>query len=193
MKINGGLDPKGSYPGILGATVKYEFDQSSYNVTFPLGYVSPGGGIETDDTPAGMTDADGTSAGGFTGMDGHQDNRADAVGTVQSMGGQRDALPIIKGLKTGQGLNGRSKVMVEVENGGLMRYQWQYRVEKGQDVWEDIFGATASQYILSGKFAAGESYDLRCKIISPTGRVTMTEVITVTAAAAKTGGKLQSK
>lgn len=190
VKMADNLDPKLSYPVILGSTVDYEFDNQSYNITFPLAYISPGGAIEKDDTAEGMTEAAGKD--GFTGMDGHQENRDNAKTTVETMGYSPDSRPIGMTVKAGTAPSGRAKAIIEVENGSLMRFQWQVKTEAG--AWEDIFGATSSQYTLNpNQFKAGKSYTLRCLVTNPAGTVTTSAELTITASAAAKSGSLQSK
>lgn len=194
VKMADGLDQSMSYPLFDKAVLRYQMSLTggsgiSYTIDFPMAYISPGGGTVESESP---TTVDlGTGDRGYTGKDGHQDNRENAKSTVEAMPYSADVKPLLKGVKASKAANGRTKVIAEVENGNLMRYQWQWKNAAGE--WEDIFGATSSQYTLSAKFKAGETYELRCKITNPAGNVTLTEVIAVTATAANTAGKLQSK
>lgn len=157
---------------------------------FPPAYVKPlSGVIEQESSEADVTSD--APSGGYTGGDGHQDNRESANSTKNYMGSVLDVTPDISGLEIGTGLSGRSKAIVKVANGANMRYQWQVKNDSGE--WEDIFGATSSQYTLSSKFAAGKEYELRCRITNAAGKITFTDSIKVTAEAATKGAGLQSK
>ena len=124
-------------------------------------------------------------------MDGHREKRENDKSTSQYMSYSANVLPVITGLRTGTGVKGQSKAIVEVENGSLMRFQWQVKNEAG--AWEDIFGATSSQYTLGYQFKAGQTYTLRCRITNPAGAATFTEGIEITAAATQKSAALQSK
>lgn len=102
--------------------------------------------------------------------------------------------PRIVDLRTGTTDSGRVKVIVELENGRYLRYQWQELVEGTPDGWADIFGATGSQYVLGGRFRPGRTYMMRCRITNPAGVVSYTATIEVTAAGGTNSGeRLQRK
>lgn len=81
-------------------------------------------------------------------------------------------------IKTGKDASGRDKVYVDLSNGSYMRYQWQFKNAAGK--WEDIFGANASHYTLGKQFALNQSYELRCKITNPAGKISYTEAVEAT-------------
>ena len=185
VKLADGLEGSLSYP-VCETAVTLQ----GVNFTWPVGgYIAPSHGVEDAESGATLPVDSGTK--GYTGMDGHQDNRDGAKSTAQIMGYSPDIQPVIKGLRGGTAASGRAKAIVDVENGALMRFQWQYKEESG--AWVDIFGATSSQYTLSAMFKAGQTYELRCKITNPAGAVTYTEALKVEATAAAKGGSLQSK
>lgn len=189
------------YDVLASSSFNYKYTDSagveqSVSKVFPTAYFAPNigesvekpGTVDQNTTTTAKTD-------GYTGMDQHQNNRDSAKTTIQTMSYSPNVKPLIGTLRVGTANNGRAKAIVEVENGTLMTYQWQFLDETSEktDKWTDIFGATSSQYILSTKFKAGETYKLRCKISNPAGTVFLTDVLEVKATAAKKSVGLQSK
>lgn len=106
------------------------------------------------------------------------------------MGGAANVAPDVTGVKSGTDTSGRSKVQVNLTNGALMRYQWQFKNTLGE--WEDIFGATGSHYTLGRQFAAGKEYELRARITNPAGSTSFSDSVKVTVEGSASAG-LQSK
>lgn len=181
IKMADGLDASLSYP--ISDTIVTD---GATRMTFPQNYISPAGKIEEGTGDPVTNTGDKTS-----GYDGHQENRENAKSTTEYTSYTANITPIIKGVKVGTGVKGRVKAIVEVDNGSYMRYQWQVKNESGN--WEDVFGATSSQYTLGYQFKAGENYELRCKITNPAGGVTFSDTISITAVAQSMSEELQSK
>ena len=183
----GGRHPNGGWPDRLIETV------------WPKAYVAPGGEITEGDPgmiEGGDLGGSGSGSGSgaskpSTGAQGHQANREGAASTASYVSSQVNATPNIKGLSVDTGLSGRAKAVVTVENSVNMRFQWQVKNDAGE--WEDIFGATSSQYTLSSRFVAGKEYELRCKIINGASRIFHSDAIKVTATQANKSEGLQSR
>lgn len=169
-----------------------EYPISTISKDWEKNYVDPDGHIKSD-TPPNLSDyeVDVTQLSA-TGADQHQQNRKDGETTRNfTSGSLLELKPEITSLESGIGLKGRTKVILKLNNGSHMKFQWQVKNDNGE--WEDIFGATASQYTLGSQFKAGREYELRCKITNGAGSIFYSDVLKTTATAGTKSEGLQSK